>query len=426
MASNTYVALQTQVLTGSAASVTFSSIPSTYTDLELVFNGANTSTGPIDCYYILNGDTGTNYSRTIFTGNGSSASSGRASNETKLYLAGYFGTSNSTVITKFLSYSNTSVNKTVLARAANTDTNVFAGVGLWRSNAAITSIVVYPASGAFAAGSSFTLYGIASTSAGTKATGGQIYADSTYYYHVFNSTGTFTPTSSLTADILCVAGGGGGGVGYGAGGGGGGLLEFTSQSLSATGYTVTVGAGGAAGPSSNSHGSTGSDSQFGALTLVKGGGGGGWGGSGGYGYNGGSGGGGGGGSGGGGSFWVPGSATSGQGYSGGTGDTGAGGAGGGAGGAGGNGSGTVGGAGGAGKTSTISGGSETGTGVLVSSSYYFAGGGSGNGSGGGSSPNTGGSAIFAAGAANTGQGGGGDSTTAKGGSGVVIIRYLKA
>jgi len=43
------------------------------------------------------------------------------------------------------------------------------------------------------------------------ATGGTITYYNNYIVHTFTSSGTFTPTSNLTADYLVVAGGGGGG-----------------------------------------------------------------------------------------------------------------------------------------------------------------------------------------------------------------------
>jgi hypothetical protein len=59
-----------------------------------------------------------------------------------------------------MNYSNTVTNKTVIARGNTTDFAVRASVGQWRSTAAITSIAVKMGSSQFAAGSSFTLYGI--------------------------------------------------------------------------------------------------------------------------------------------------------------------------------------------------------------------------------------------------------------------------
>jgi hypothetical protein len=119
-----------------------------------------------------------------------------------------------------------------------------------------------------------------------KATGGDITFYSSggnnYFIHTFTSNGTFTPTQSLTADYLVVAGGGGGGAGYsatgaGAGGlrstlnntGGLGTLE-TALSLTAQAYTVTVGGGGTGG-TSQGNGTQGVDSVFSSITSAGGG-----------------------------------------------------------------------------------------------------------------------------------------------------------
>ena len=83
----------------------------------------------------------------------------------------------------------------------------------------------------------------------------------------------FVPSSNLNCDVLQIAGGGGGGFTFngGSGGGGaGGIFYATAQSLISTNYAVTIGAGGPQvyeGTQSN-----GNDSQFGSLTLSKGGG----------------------------------------------------------------------------------------------------------------------------------------------------------
>lgn len=428
MATNTYVPLATQTLGSAQSSVTFSSIPQGYTDLVLVVNGSQ-SNDVVSYLQVGNGslDTGTNYSTTFMFGDGSSVTSGRVTSDGAIYLGG-MGTTGGVSIYNLMNYSNTTTNKTVIGRMNGTNATQ-ARVGLWRSTAAINILRYYVLTGTFNAGTTFSLYGIAAegTSPAPKAIGGAIYSDATYYYHVFGATGTFTPLSSLTADILVVAGGGGGGTYAGGGGGAGGLLTFTSQALSATGYTVTVGGGGAAGAGSGGNGTNGGDSQFGALTLVKGGGGGGGNSStGAAGLTGGSGGGAGGNSTG---SVAGGSATSGQGNAGGSKSSaqyyGAGG--GGAGATGTTISTTVGGAGGVGVSTYSSWGVATGVGQNVSGTYYLAGGGGGNslaagGLGGGGASDTGSGAI--AGTANTGGGGGGGAGAA-GGSGVVIIRYAK-
>jgi hypothetical protein len=442
MATNTYVALATQTLGSAAASVTFSSIPQGYTDLVVVVSGNGAVTTGITMQF--NGVT-SGYSLTQLGGNGSSASSARRTSQSFINInySGYFTTSGqSNIIVNIMNYSNTTTYKTVLCRANNAAVGTDAIVGLFPNTSAITSVLIgNDGSGNIGAGTTFSLYGIAATSVGAKATGGTIYSDDLYYYHVFDSTSTFTPLQSISADVLVVAGGGGGGSdttsGNSAGGGGaGGLLAFASQALTATAYTVTVGAGGARAASSSVNGTNGVDSQFGALTLVKGGGGaasaattnGSTGGSGGGAGNSGTG----------------GSATSGQGFAGGNGSgtiiRSGGGGGAGAVGFAGGGTGSTFAQGGIGSSAYSSWGLATGTGENVSGTVYYAGGGGGADDGGqrglGGSGGGGAGATTAGGGnngtANTGGGGGGngvDSASSfggSGGSGIVIVRYLKA
>lgn len=426
MATNTYVALATQTLGSAVSSVTFSSIPQGYTDLVVVFNGSTTSGNLVKVQF--NGDTtDSNYSSTLMWGNGSSAASSRYSVGWTFVIPDA-GNAMQNVLVNVMNYSNSTTYKTYLARANQPGASVTAAVGMWRNSAAITSLTLAVSGNQFTTGSTFTIYGIAAAAPLTaKATGGTIYygADG-YVYHKFTSSGTFTPSSALSADVLVVGGGGGGGTSVGGGGGGGGLLGFTSQALTTTGYTVTVGAGGAS-VGSNTPGNDGTSSQFGALTAALGGGGGG--------SYGGSRAGNPGGSGGGGCGWTTasnslgGAGTSGQGYAGGNGGGpyGAGGSGGG-GGAGGVGpswtSGTVGAEGGRGSADYSSWAQITGSGVAYNGSYYFAAGGPGVYGTGGTQASGGYGAVAFGGAvtANTGQGGCGDYGYA-GSAGIVIVRY---
>jgi hypothetical protein len=439
---STYTPIASQTLSSAAASVTFSGIPQTYTDLVLVVNatwdgGSNSSFG-----FRLNSDSGSNYSITQVYGNGSSAASGRTSNATYAAIGQINPTEWGSTIFQFQNYSNTTTYKTALSRSNVAGVITLAGVGLWRSTSAVTSISVgyFDVSGNFDSGSTFNLYGInAQLSAQAKATGGDtIIRDTSYWYHVFNKSGTFSPLEPLSVDILAIAGGGGGGGTDGGGGGAGGLIFWGSQSVSNT-STIVIGAGGTGGAAYNI-GTSGSNTTFASLTAAVGGGRGG-GGSGPViaGTAGGSGGGGagntGGGGGAGGASTQTGSgATSYYGNAGGTGAAsdpprlGAGG--GGAGGVGGNGLGN----GGAGRNSitgtTLSDWTNaTKTGV----SGYFAGGGGGGSQGSGvGSGGSGGGGIGGDGAnggnasTNTGSGGGGggnDQGGGAGGSGIVIVRY---
>lgn len=462
MPTNTYVALDKVTVSGtSTTSISFNSIVSTYTDLVIVACVGNTGSGA-NMLIRLNSDTGTNYSQTIISGTGSATGSNRYINQSAVYVIereemAFASNTYSTSIINLNNYANSATNKTILSRsgtpsagAAGTDGTV----GLWRSTAAITSITLLVNTGAFSNGSTFSLYGIASQAATAKATGGIITSDANYYYHTFVSSGTFTPTQSLSCDYLVVAGGGGGGSRFGGAGGAGGLRSTvqatggggsleTALSLSATAYTVTIGAGGSGSTSSLGNGTAGSNSVFASITSTGGGYGAGTV-SQGIGGNGGSGGGGTGvyndtaGQG------IGGTASpSGQGFGGGTGgklpDNVYYRAGGGGGGAGATGTTVVNastfGIGGAGlQLTTWS--SVTGTGV----NNYFAGGGGGGIYGGTSSASGGagggGAGTFAAtgstgisGTANTGGGGGGGGGDASaggaGGSGIVIVRYAK-
>jgi hypothetical protein len=158
----TYEPIATNTVSGgSTASITFSSIPSTYTDLVLIFNGS--MTGGSNGALRFNGDTATNYSVTGIYGSGTVGGSFRSSNVGVL-ITNFAGTTGDQNVTRMMlmNYSNTTTNKCLLYRNDNTLNAAVAGVGLWRSTAAINSITFVQTVGAsyFTAGSTLTLYGI--------------------------------------------------------------------------------------------------------------------------------------------------------------------------------------------------------------------------------------------------------------------------
>jgi hypothetical protein len=160
----TYEPIATTTLGSAQATVTFSSIPSTYTDLVLV-TIATTSVGGRDYNLRFNSDTGSNYSFTVLAGSGSAASSTRASNTSSTGLYTVAGTSTSTpgvVISQILNYSNTTTYKTIIQRGNEPAGEVCAGVSLWRSTSAISTIAITASTGSgnWNSGSTFTLYGI--------------------------------------------------------------------------------------------------------------------------------------------------------------------------------------------------------------------------------------------------------------------------
>ena len=161
----TYTPIASITLGANAPSVTFNSIPQTYTDLVLVSIYGN-STLDTSGWLRFNSDSGSNYSWTYLLGDGSGAYSGRFSNQTYTTLDGAgAGTTINTgiqAISHIMNYSNSTTNKTVLTRDNNGATykSVELKVGLWRSTAAITSITVGGVTGNLITGSTFNLYGI--------------------------------------------------------------------------------------------------------------------------------------------------------------------------------------------------------------------------------------------------------------------------
>jgi len=439
---------------GGQGGISFTAIPNTYDDLFIRLSHRATTNTDVAMYIQFNGSSSNLTGQYLF-GEGSNTRGAGT-------LAGYIGThagnaaqrwcNTEVYISDYKSSNNKTFSSHNVTEQASSITYMNFTQGVWANSAVISSIDI-------SAGVSFgeytiaNLYGITRIPTGAKATGGMITSDSQYIYHTFVSSDVFTPTQSINADILVIAGGGAGASGgnsAGAGGGGaGGLLLFSNQALSVTNYTCTVGAGGASVSSSGTgvNGNVGNDSQFGALTLVKGGGFGGAGLLDGVGTNGGN-----GGSGGGAGRWSNsasfngGSPTSGQGFRGGNAlSTGAGGrCAGGGGGAGAQGTDTT-------NVGTANGGAGLNTysawasATLTGSNGFYAGGGAGSAigqgpttggaGGGGSVPMpTSGAQIADSGLANTGGGGagmgGGDQggpakTSGSGGSGIIIVRYAK-
>lgn len=162
----TYTPISATTLGSASNSVTFTSIPSTYTDLILVTTGKNSNSFDAIDIRVGNGsiDSGANYGITAMNGNGSAGQTFADSNATSMTNMGI--TSSATLQTSifhFMDYSNTTTYKTVLGRSNVTDFRVAVIAGLWRSTSAINQIQLRcdNASYNFTAGSTFTLYGIA-------------------------------------------------------------------------------------------------------------------------------------------------------------------------------------------------------------------------------------------------------------------------
>lgn len=154
----TYTLIASNTLGTAAGSLTFSSIPSTYTDLILICD-IKASAINNEVWIQCNGDTAANYSATTLVGNGSTPASYKYSNTNYAYPQVSTDPGSQNAIVQFMDYANTTTNKTILSRSNNVANLVQTTVSMWRSTSAITSILVY-ANGTYPIGATFKLYGI--------------------------------------------------------------------------------------------------------------------------------------------------------------------------------------------------------------------------------------------------------------------------
>ena len=156
----------TTVGVGGVASVTFSSIPSTYSHLQIRALVRDSTTGSAKVTF--NSDGASNYSAHALYGDGASA---LATNQLTTYIPiqrnGYVAIATSTfsgIVLDILDYANTNKNKTTRSLAgwdANGSGFINFESGSWRNSAsAISSITLTSNGTAFQQYSSFALYGI--------------------------------------------------------------------------------------------------------------------------------------------------------------------------------------------------------------------------------------------------------------------------
>jgi len=162
------------VPSGGSATITFSSIPSTYDHLQLRMT-AQTNRGTFGSDYhniIFNSDSGSNYARHTLGGDGDTPLVGASASTT--YVSGGAcgtttgGTFGSSII-DILDYTNANKYKTVRTFSANDFNGKISGYGgevyffsgLWMSTSAISSITINRNSGSlYSQHSIFSLYGI--------------------------------------------------------------------------------------------------------------------------------------------------------------------------------------------------------------------------------------------------------------------------
>ena len=165
VSTNSYESIATVTVgSGGSATVVFSSIPNTYSHLQIRGINLTNGTDGADLGIRFNGDSGSNYSLHLLAGNGSSAFAGSAANTSYGLIGTQAGTSypvNS--VTDILDYANTNKAKTVRS-LSGADENGSGRVGLysgaWYSTGAITSITLLTQTGSFNQYSTFALYGV--------------------------------------------------------------------------------------------------------------------------------------------------------------------------------------------------------------------------------------------------------------------------
>jgi hypothetical protein len=169
--SGAYDSIATASPSAGTSYVDFTSIPSTYTHLQIraICRSNDGSPGNnLGIYARFNSDAGANYALHVLTGNGTSASSGGIVSQTEMFIntvnprGGDTANVYSANVIDILDYANTNKYKTV--RAFTGDALNASGVlrlnsGLWMSTTAITSMRIFM-EGNFAANSQLALYGI--------------------------------------------------------------------------------------------------------------------------------------------------------------------------------------------------------------------------------------------------------------------------
>ena len=166
----TYEPIATTTLGSATQGITFTGISSAYTDLVLVLALISKTAGNDVRYRVGNGsiDSGSNYSGTFLTGNGTAASSDRTTNQTYVGMMRTVATTTTpaTFILNFQNYANTTTYKTIIGRNSSSASEVGANVGLWRSTSAINQIYIYEDGNTspqqFDIGTTATLYGVKS------------------------------------------------------------------------------------------------------------------------------------------------------------------------------------------------------------------------------------------------------------------------
>jgi hypothetical protein len=154
----TFDLISSTTSSGSASTVTLGSIPSTYTDLELHCNLIPSTT--LNYYVRVNGSSATTY-RMMLTG--SVGTSDYQSGQTAWIMPSATGTGNVCLRITLDNYSNTAAEKSGTYQLNRNATTIEYGALMRVNTEAISSVSITTSTGNFTDGSTFHLYGIASS-----------------------------------------------------------------------------------------------------------------------------------------------------------------------------------------------------------------------------------------------------------------------
>lgn len=159
MPTNTYTALATITLSGTDSEVLFDSIPNSYRDLILVANyTCSSDTGTV--IYLRFNSLSTNGSYRAMRGNGSNAATGSGTDAMLVSWGTGLSTSRANSIIQVFDYAQTDKHKTSMVRNDDSTLKTEMITNRWASTSAVTSISLVPQTNTFAAGSTFSLWGV--------------------------------------------------------------------------------------------------------------------------------------------------------------------------------------------------------------------------------------------------------------------------
>lgn len=156
MAIATYEPLATITLGGNDSSIDFGNVPQRFRDLVLVFNGNAAGTNADTMFYFNNDTNNGNYSTVVASGSGVGAGSNTFLTGSPVHTNG-----RDMLICHIMDYTATDKHKTLLITSNNASVATNIRAYRWASTSAVTSVSFRTQAQSFAAGSTFSLFGIA-------------------------------------------------------------------------------------------------------------------------------------------------------------------------------------------------------------------------------------------------------------------------